>query len=557
MVNDGSLTYFKSKGFSTVHLIVPDKGTYQAELSKIKALGMHPIIDIEIPIWNGGQYQSTPISSYASYFQSLKAAGWQYVSSEGGRTGDASYLVPTYFKGYVNYNCDQCGLWKANLHTDPCTVSNSWESYYTSQWPSIQQGVQQARDKGVKNNGLLAGVWEGTANPILTNSKNGGSPSYQSMLDWSYANGCGFTHFHVWCAYASGGLNKYKALGFEDVIAKLQVKYPPTKSPELLSSPTTESPELPSSSTTESPEAFSAMASAPAAVSSAQGRLDVFAKGTNGNLYHRSFQNKWSNWENFGKPSSTITVASAPAAVSSAQGRLDVFVRGSDGQLWQLSYANGRHWSSQGMPAGITIAQNTAPAAASWGSSRLDVFVLGTDGQLWQKYYQNGWHWTAIGKPTKGLQGSPGALATNTWGYPRIDVFIRGADGALYQKWYNGRWQPWQFAETAGRVAQSSGNAKYGTSLYSPAAVSSGKNRLDVFYIDTNGRLQQKHWDGSWKSSTISGSQYPSASPSAVISTYGTPRIDVFIRGADGALWQTYYQSQWAGWKSLGGITAK
>ncbi len=36
MVNDGSLDYFKSKGFSTVHLVVPDKGTYQAELNTIK-----------------------------------------------------------------------------------------------------------------------------------------------------------------------------------------------------------------------------------------------------------------------------------------------------------------------------------------------------------------------------------------------------------------------------------------------------------------------------------------------------------------------------------------
>ncbi len=156
MVNDGSLDYFKSKGFSTVHLIVSDQGTYQAELNKIKSLGMQPIIDIEIPIWSAGQYANTPISNYANYFTSLKAAGWEYVASEGGRQGDANYLAQ-YFKGYVNYNCDQCGLWK-DMYKESGTVMNSWESYYTSEWPYIQQGAKEAAGLA-KQNGILAGVW--------------------------------------------------------------------------------------------------------------------------------------------------------------------------------------------------------------------------------------------------------------------------------------------------------------------------------------------------------------------------------------------------------------
>ena len=74
---------------------------------------MLPIIDVEMPIWDGGQLQSTPISSFSGYFQSLKNAGWQYVASEGGRTGDLAYMK-NYFQGYVNFNCDQCGLWKGD-----------------------------------------------------------------------------------------------------------------------------------------------------------------------------------------------------------------------------------------------------------------------------------------------------------------------------------------------------------------------------------------------------------------------------------------------------------
>ena len=250
MVNDGSLDYFKAHGFSVVYLVVPDTGTYQAELNKIKSLGMRPIIDVEIVIWNGGQLQSTPITSFASYFQSLKNAGWEYVASEGGRAGDLDSMAQ-YFKGYVNYNCDQCGLWK-DMYKHSFTVTNSWESYYTSEWPYIQTGSKEAAALG-KQNGILAGVWEYGSdgkdyNPILTNSKNGGSPSYKSMLDWSYDNGVGFTHFHVWCSDNAQGLSRYKALGFEEIVANLQTYYPATSSAK-----TQTSVALSASTTTPSP----------------------------------------------------------------------------------------------------------------------------------------------------------------------------------------------------------------------------------------------------------------------------------------------------------------
>src|SRR5450759_3208400 len=235
MVNDGSLDYFKAHGFSVVHLVVPDKGTYQAELNKIKSLGMKPIIDVEVVIWSGGKLQSTPITDFGSYFQSLKNAGWEYVCSEGGRAGDLDYMAQ-YFKGYVNYNCDQCGLWK-DMYKHSFTVTNSWESYYTSEWPYIQTGAKEAAALG-KQNGILAGLWEYGSdgkdyNPILTNSKNGGSPSYKSMLDWSYDNGVGFNHFHVWCGDNAQGLSRYKDLGFEQVVADLQTYYPATSSARL------------------------------------------------------------------------------------------------------------------------------------------------------------------------------------------------------------------------------------------------------------------------------------------------------------------------------------
>ena len=111
MVTATNLNYFKQQGFTAVCVVVPDSQTYATQLNTIKSLNMLPIIDIEMPIWDGGQLQSTPISNFASYFKSLETAGWQYVASEGGRPGDLAYMQ-NYFKGYVNFNCDQCGLWQ-------------------------------------------------------------------------------------------------------------------------------------------------------------------------------------------------------------------------------------------------------------------------------------------------------------------------------------------------------------------------------------------------------------------------------------------------------------
>ena len=223
MVDDGEIQYFGAHGFTAVYLVVGDTQTYTTELNTIKSLGMTPVIDVESIISDA----NTPISNYATYFQSLKNAGWQYVASEGGRAGDATYLEQ-FFSGYVNFNCDNCGLWQG-IYKDPATTLNSWESYYSSEVPYIQQGTLESTPLGIKN-GILAGVWPDDSgnNQILTNSLNGSSPSYNSMLDWSHANGVGFTSFGVWFHPGSGvpQLPLYKQLGFEQIVANLQASYP-------------------------------------------------------------------------------------------------------------------------------------------------------------------------------------------------------------------------------------------------------------------------------------------------------------------------------------------
>ena len=193
-------------------MVVPDSQTYQTQLNTIKSLSMTPIIDVEMPIWDGGQLQSTPITSFGSYFQSLENAGWHYVASEGGRTGDLAYMK-NYFQGYVNFNCDQCGLWE-NVYKDPFTVANSWESYYPSEWPYIQTGAtsRPLRLASRTASSLACGLTAAATTRYMPTHLAAAAPIYKSMLDWSYANGIGFTSFQVWCGDNPQGLSQYKAL---------------------------------------------------------------------------------------------------------------------------------------------------------------------------------------------------------------------------------------------------------------------------------------------------------------------------------------------------------
>ena len=76
------------------------------------------------------------------------------------------------------------------------------------------------------------------------------------------------------------------------------------------------------------------IASDPDIASWGPGRLDVFAKGAQGNLVHKYYANgAWSGWESLGG-----TLASGPAAVSWGAKRLDVVARATDNSIQHWYY---------------------------------------------------------------------------------------------------------------------------------------------------------------------------------------------------------------------------
>lgn len=110
------------------------------------------------------------------------------------------------------------------------------------------------------------------------------------------------------------------------------------------------------------------LVSEPRSVSWATGRIDVFARGTDNQLYHRWFTGgNWFGWEALGG-----TLSSAPSAASCQSGHLDVFVRGSDNRLYRKSF-NGSAWLAWSQVSGTTY--SASPDAVCRPTTNLvDVF---------------------------------------------------------------------------------------------------------------------------------------------------------------------------------------
>lgn len=87
--------------------------------------------------------------------------------------------------------------------------------------------------------------------------------------------------------------------------------------------------------------------SGPAAASWSSGRLDIFARGTDGRLYHQYWNVGvgWSGWVDGWSGPGGAALASDPGAVSRASGVIDVFARGSNGGLYHGWFDGAWHFS--------------------------------------------------------------------------------------------------------------------------------------------------------------------------------------------------------------------
>lgn len=210
------------------------------------------------------------------------------------------------------------------------------------------------------------------------------------------------------------------------------------------------------------------LTSAPAAVSWGYNRIDTFARGGNGHMWHKWWDGtRWSHWEDLlGDLTSAVGVASWQA------NRLDCFARGPGDHMWH-KWWDGSVWSHWEDLGGLC---SSAPAAVSWGPGRIDCFVRGYDNKMWHKWFDGGWSdWEDLG----GELASAPAVASR--GANRLDCFVRGTDNQLWRKsWIGNMWTEWE--------------ALGGVITEAPAVVARGLKRIDCLVRGAENNLWQKSW---------------------------------------------------------------
>ncbi|WP_033355620.1 CHAP domain-containing protein [Kitasatospora aureofaciens] len=194
----------------------------------------------------------------------------------------------------------------------------------------------------------------------------------------------------------------------------------------------------------------------PAPVTSAPGRVEVFWKGADNNLWHAPFfpgSGAGSGWQG---PSSLGMgpLGGTPKAIGQINGTVDVFWKGTgtNPDLWHAWWNQGQPWAGPQDLGGANLQSDPVPVNSAAGV--LDVFWQGTDNNLWHVPFfpgsGSGSGWQSPSSIGMGPLGSAPFAAAQPNG--TIDVFWKGSgagSGNIWHAWWN-QGQPWAGAQNLG-----------------------------------------------------------------------------------------------------------
>jgi hypothetical protein len=202
-----------------------------------------------------------------------------------------------------------------------------------------------------------------------------------------------------------------------------------------------------------------------------------------------------STWVNLGAPPSGIT--SEPASVSVAIGRIDVFVRGGDGDIyWKYTPNGGWTWYDwQKTDRVESVLAGTAPAVCKDSPISFDLFwVDATTRALMHKAHLAPWHqWR--GRQSLGgfCTSTPAARTTVTSNTKH--VLVGGSFGALYDCYTTngGAAMPTWTWKPVGETLYTSGlMASYGPAV---TCRNCTNGIFDVFWVDSSRQVRYMQWD--------------------------------------------------------------
>jgi len=291
------------------------------------------------------------------------------------------------------------------------------------------------------------------------------------------------------------------------------------------------------------------LASPPVAVANDDGRLEVFVRGTDGALWRNSevfARGGWAGWNSLGRPMQGEAFRGDPAVARNDDGRLELFVRGSNDQLYSNTQATaGGNWSGWIPQGGIL---RSAPAVGVNADGRLEVFVRGTTGGLYHMWQLNagGPAWSGW-KPLGGggaLTSDP-AVRLNFLG--GLEVFARWSTGAVYHMV--------QTKTTAGATTWSAwaslGSAPSGALMGTPAVgINADSGRLEIFARGTDAKAYhqyQRTFGGSWSGwYSMEGTLTSDLTVEANVDA----RLEVFARWSNGDVYHIYQVAPDSGWSA-------
>jgi hypothetical protein len=283
------------------------------------------------------------------------------------------------------------------------------------------------------------------------------------------------------------------------------------------------------------------------------GRLEVFACGTDNALWHNWQTAPGGNWSGWAPLGGGLT--SEPEVAANLDGRLEVFIRGTDTQVWHNWQVEASGAWSGWAPLGGTF--TSGPTVARNGDGRLEVFIRGTDFALWHSWQlEAGGAWSDWESLGGSFADDPAVVLDAN---DLLWAFSRGTDNELH---YNsqraqqlgGGWSGW--APMSGALAGD------------PATALDRDGWLEVFARGADGALWH-NWQvppgGGWSGWTSMGAPAGTANNAAAVTSdpavvLSGDTLQLFVRGADNQLWANSQEqpvpgSAWSGWTSLGAPT--
>jgi hypothetical protein len=304
------------------------------------------------------------------------------------------------------------------------------------------------------------------------------------------------------------------------------------------------------------------------------GKLEMFGTGTNGDVWHSwqeagtipgssgSALTNWSSWQDMGALNSGVTaVPGELTVVKNLDGRLEVFASGSDGNVYddyQPSPGAGpwSGWFSMEGP-GLSDLQ-----AANNSDGGLSLFGLDSTSNLWcdsEIAPGIGWSgWNELGGPNNGPLEPGYVVAQNLTG--TVEIFGTDTNANVwhsYQTTGNASWgwSTWQ---------------SLGGPINSPLQVARNiDGRLELFGVGTNGNLchnwQMNPSAGPWSGwvggdfTNAIGGVYEGVNPGFVVGQDADGLLEVLTVGDDGNVWHDYEKTSgptnysWSYWYNLGG----